>query len=165
MSLIVSPLHSTVQGTGLAAKTSQPTSRSLFSGESTKTENPSADNKEPVGTKSPNWRKNFIQKMKENYKITEGTEFSFSLNKNIKVYYIEAKADVNLATLRNDLGIAPGVISNCNEGYGQYDNNGHHIDNKPMKNVKIKIPVEDLGKTIEERGLLERALDWFRDVI
>ena len=60
-------------------------------------------------------------------------------------YEITANKDVNLAKLKSDLGIPNGVINACNSGYGQYDHNGSYIENKPMKDVTIKIPAEKLG--------------------
>lgn len=116
--------------------------------------------KEPEGKKSEAWRNRFIKKLKNDYNITMTMEYSYSQDKKIPVYKIVAKKDVNLAAMKKELGIRNGVIASCNDGYGQYSNDGCYIDNKEMKNVTIKIPVDKLGENFDDRNLLEQFLDW-----
>lgn len=117
--------------------------------------------KEAAGKKSEAWQTRFRQQMKDDYQITAGTVYSYSLGKNVKVYNITAKKDVNLAKLKSDLGIKEGVISASNDGYGQYDDDGHYIDNKKMKGVTIHIPMDKLGETIDERSFIDKVKDFF----
>ena len=117
--------------------------------------------KEANGKKSESWRSSFRQKMKGDYQITEKYVYSYSLGKKVKVYDITAKKDINLAGLKKELGIKAGIISNCNDGYGQYDYNGHYIENKPMKGVTFHIPVESLGEEIDDRGIWDKIKDFF----
>lgn len=101
-----------------------------------------------------------IEKHKENYTIKK----LYNQNQNgsfTACYEITAKVDVSLSELKEDLGIPNGVISNCNDGYGQYDNNSHYIENKPMKNVTIKIPADKLGADINSSGFIETILNIF----
>ncbi len=115
-----------------------------------------APEKAAYGKKSEAWQTNFRQKLKNEYQITVRYDYSYSLGKNVKVYDITAKKDVNLAQLKEELGIKNGVISNNNAGYGQYDYNGHYIENKPMKGVLFHIPVNSLGEEIDERSFLDK---------
>lgn len=85
-----------------------------------------------------------IEENKENYTIKR--IYNQNLDGSYTAFYeITAKVDVNLAKLKDDLDIRKGVISQYNTGYGQWDNDGHHIDNKAMKEVTIKIPANELG--------------------
>lgn len=103
-------------------------------------------------------RNQLIEKYKDKYDIQKGKVRSYSLSKKaghdvyVDVYFITAKKDVNLARLKEDLKIKNGIISANNDGYGQYDNNGHYIDNKSMKGIKIHIPVDALGA---DKGFFE----------
>ncbi len=73
-------------------------------------------------------------------------------------YEITAKVDVNLSRLKEDLDIPAGVISDCNYGYDQWDGpGGTYIDNKPMKNVTIKIPADKLGAN---PNIIERLIEY-----
>ena len=120
--------------------------------------------KEPEGKKSEAWRARFIKNLKNDYNIIMTMEYSYSQDKNVPVYKITAKKDINLGSMKKELGIPSGVVSNCNEGYGQYDNNGHYIENKAMKDVTIKIPVETLGENIDDRNILEQIGDFFANI-
>ena len=120
--------------------------------------------KEPEGKKSEAWRTRFIKSLKNDYNIVMSMEYSYSLDKKVPVYKITAKKDINLGEMKEELGIPGGVVSNCNSGYGQYDNNGHYIENKAMKNVTIKIPVNNLGENIDDRNILEKIGDFFANI-
>lgn len=97
-------------------------------------------------------REALIEEMKDDYTITK------TKDENGNVFYqITAKKDVNLSKLKSDLKLPSGVVSENNAGYGQYDYNGHYIDNKPMKDVTIKVPERALGAS---KGVLESIWDW-----
>ena len=61
------------------------------------------------------------------------------------VYEITANKEIRLGALKDELDIPSGVISKSNDGYDQWDYNGSYIDNKPMKDVTIKVPASKLG--------------------
>ena len=112
-------------------------------------------------------RNQLIEKYKDKYDIKKGQVKSYTLSQKaghdvyVEVYFITAKKDVNLARLKEDLKIENGVISANNDGYGQYDNNGHYIENKAMKGVKIHIPVKALGA---DKSVWESICDWFSNL-
>lgn len=103
-------------------------------------------------------RQELIKKMEPKYTIVKGTEKLLD-GTVIEVYRVTAKADVNLSRLKEDLKLNPGVVANCNDGYGKYDGpNGTYIDNKPMKGVTIKFPIDELGKN---KSFIERIAEFF----
>ena len=110
--------------------------------------------------KQNNRAEEIIEKHKENYDIrkiyNQNSDGSFTA-----CYEITAKVDVNLAKLKNDLKIPKGVISTCNNGYDQWDNNSHYIDNKAMKDITIKIPADKLGA---ETDLIDLIIDFFQSI-
>ena len=151
---------STTQSISTPSRTTTATKPTKFSTEMQPQKETKTIEKEPEGKKSEAWRTRFIKSLKNDYNIIMTMEYSYSQDKNVPVYKITAKKDINLGSLKKELGIPSGVVSNCNEGYGQYDNNGHYIENKAMKDVTIKIPVETLGESIDDRNLLEQLTDW-----
>ena len=78
---------------------------------------------------------------------TEKGEYKIEkVNRNGKeMYAITALKDINCGALSRDLDLPAGVIRENNDGYGQWDYNGHHISNKPMKNVTIYVNIQDIG--------------------
>ncbi len=94
-------------------------------------------------------RENLIEEMKDDYSISKIKD------QNGNVFYrITALKDVKLSQLKSDLKIPAGVVSEYNDGYGQWDNNGQYIENKEMRGISIKIPERQLGAN-------QSVLDWF----
>lgn len=167
MSLTISPCDSSVLFASKNNTTMRTTSARTtdVSNALSNQANKSQERKEPEGAKSEAWRQKFIKMKGAEYKITRGSEYSSSLGKNFEVYYITAKVDVNLSKLKKDLGIKPGIISSYNDNYEQYDYNGHYIDNKPMKDVTIKVPIHALGENIDDRNILEQIGDFLSNLL
>ncbi len=157
MTLTVSSTTNTteVYGTNRTNNT-KTTSKSLFGAE--ENTGSTKPKKEASGRKSDAWRQQFIKNHKGEYNIIAKVGTSFN-GKKYTYYEITAKKDVNLAKLKSDLGIAAGVVSDNNDGYGKYDNKGHYIENKAMKGVTIKIPTGTLGETIDDRSFFEQVGD------
>jgi len=102
------------------------------------------------------YREQLIEKYKDKYDIKLGMDYSYSLGKEVPVYYITAKKDVDLGALKSDLKIKPRVIGSNNSAYSEtYGPTGKYVDDEPMKGRTIHIPVNDLGAN---RGLLDRLL-------
>lgn len=98
-----------------------------------------------------------IEENKENYTIKK--VYNQNLDGTFTACYeITAKTDRSLSRLKNDLGIPDGIINKCNPGYDQYDNNGGYIENKPMKDVTIKIPADKLGASKDLSEIFTDAL-------
>lgn len=163
MTLTVSSNYNSLYATSAPAgrKASEPAS--IYN-----VEGPSAKQTTQTVDKDEQKRNELIEKYKDKYDIQKGKVKSYTLSQKaghdvyVDVYFITAKKDVNLARLKKDLKIENGVISANNDGYGQYDNNGHYIDNKAMKGVKIHIPVKALGA---EKSCWESISEWFSNLI
>ncbi len=127
-------------------------------------QNPVRD-KEKVGEKSEQYLRELISKYANEYTITKGTKRDYSTGEDIPVYYITVKKDIDLKGVKKDLGIRAGIIYQYNdqEKYKTYGtlNNGSYVEDGPMQNETIVIPVSELGYTHDERSFLERLADLF----
>ena len=110
---------------------------------------------EPAGKKSAEFRQELINKYHGKYNVIVKMNYSYSLKKEVPTYYITVNSDVDLKTVKKELGIRDGIIvaHNGKEKYGQYGtlNNGHYVEDGPMKGETFHIPVEELGYEIDER--------------
>lgn len=103
------------------------------------------DTKAEAQDKLPERQAKLIEKYKDTYDIKKGKVYSYSLKKEVEVYFITAKKDVNLSELCDNLKIDMDIVAQ-NNGYKKYSGpNGEYIGNKPMKDKQIHVPVGEFG--------------------